>query len=190
METPQYLVPGLAIRPFQPLRRLGVAENLLGLRIPSDLLSGAQRDIGEMARGSDLVPLLDPGDGPFARFDTIQKIARVQIELLLRRARHLVGLDPGLGWRARMLGPARRMPGEHGNGVRRIDFHVRMRLETAAIDAHRALRAEKLQDAFSAMPEGSLAIRENRGEPRVFEQRVLCVRGLAVVLERTRAATR
>ena len=63
-----------------------VAENLctrqLGYRTKFDA-ADAQRNIRQVAGGCDLMPLLDICNRPLARPDAIQKIASVQIELLL-----------------------------------------------------------------------------------------------------------
>src|SRR5262249_59696324 len=58
-----------------------VAENLLLVRVPADAPPEAQRDISEVTNGGHAMAGLQLGDWVAARFDAIEKIADVLLEL-------------------------------------------------------------------------------------------------------------
>ena len=133
-------------------RGLRVSQDLLVVRIPADLAAGAQRNIRQVAGGRDLVALLDIGNRPLARFDAIEEIARVQIELFAGGTRHLEMAESKVGarlWNA--SGPPAGCPVKTGIAFWAGSiFMSGINLETRRDRSESTFAAEKLEPPFAA----------------------------------------
>src|SRR5271168_2863685 len=99
-----------------------------------------------MASGGGLVAVLNISDWTLARFDAIQKVARVQVELFVGRSWLRPRLHPWFG------------------------LHVLDHLEAGTIDHQASLRTEELQrSAVHLPPRAGFTEVEAGGESRIFE---------------------
>src|ERR1039457_2411568 len=124
MEAAQHFVPRFAIEAHQERGSLPIAGDFFFLRVPVDLAAEPQRDVRQVAGDRGAVPLLDIGDGRMAGLHAIQKIPRVQVELLGRRSGLFARLDPRLRLGRRVLRASGGLAFEDRDGVGGIDFHI------------------------------------------------------------------
>src|SRR5689334_9354372 len=67
-------LPWRAVRATDPLRRFGVAGDLLGGRVPGDFAAQAEGDVAEVADGGGAMADLHIGNRRFAGFDAVQEV--------------------------------------------------------------------------------------------------------------------
>src|SRR5205814_3279590 len=143
-----------------------VSDDVFLLRIPLDLSSQAQGNIGQVAGGRHTVAGLDIGNRCRAGFDAVEEIPRVRSQQIVGRGLlQRFGPEPNPCFRL-WVGSAGRMAEEARNLVLRVAFRVRNDTESAARDDQASLTSEDFESFARGTPAAGLAMRPQRRELR------------------------
>ena len=180
-------VPGRPVRPFEQGLGLGVGQDRLADGVPAQLPAQAERQVRQVASGGDTVRTLQVRDRVAARLDAVEEVAGVTLELV-ELVTGTVFDNPGRACRqlalARRGRPADRVgTAEPGNHFVRGDLGVGRHDEALARDLQAPPRPAELEPRRRGRAAAALPVRPRGGPARVFEQSVLRVGRLAVVLQ-------